>query len=33
MAERVGFQMAKFANRFKSFTKWFENCPARSTNF
>jgi len=29
--ENFGFQIARFANRLKSATNWFENCPARAT--
>jgi len=32
-AENIRFQIARFANRLKSWTDRFENCPARSTNF
>jgi hypothetical protein len=29
--ENIGFQIARFANRLKSSTNRFENCPARAT--
>ena len=29
--ENIGFQIARFANRLRSATNWFENCPARAT--
>jgi hypothetical protein len=31
--ENIGFQIARFANRLRSETNWFENCPARATLF
>ena len=30
--ENIGFQIARFANRLRSETNWFENCPARATH-
>ena len=30
--ENIGFQIARLANRLRSATNWFENCPARATN-
>ena len=30
--ENVGFQIARLANRLRSATNWFENCPAKATH-
>lgn len=32
-AENIRFQTARLANRLRSSTNWFENCPARATIF
>jgi hypothetical protein len=29
--ENFGFKIARFANRLRSATNWFENCSARAT--